>query len=307
MKRKNEIQSSKRNRLIRQFVYYFLRYLSKKNSVRHPTMVGFSYDAISHKINVDGLYEVDELEALSKILGLNAKRHSTALDVGANIGNHAIYFSRFFSKVIAFEPNPKTYRLLDINTEHISNIETKKVGLSDKKDTLNFKIDKTNWGASRITGEDLSIDGTSFISIHVESLDEVLSDQSSQIELMKIDVEGHELRVLQGAKRTIEHHKPIILFEEACVREGSSEVIDLLRTYGYSFFILEENFSFGRSKVAIFLKLLMQDIFGKRICVKQREVFEDRFYHFIIAMPHSKQDLLSNVSLADIQDVQSCF
>ncbi|WP_211828398.1 FkbM family methyltransferase [Kistimonas asteriae] len=297
MKRQEDIQSTKRNRFIRQFVYYFLRYLSEKNSVHHPTMVGFSYDAILHKINVDGLYEVDELEALSKVLGLSAKRNSTALDIGANIGNHSIYFSKFFSKVIAFEPNPKTYRLLGINTEDISNIEAKKVGLSDKKDILNFKIDKTNWGASRITGEDLNYDASSFINVHVESLDDVLSDQTSRIELIKIDVEGHELRVLQGAKNTIEQHKPIILFEEACIREGSSEVIDLLRTYEYRFFVFEENFFFGESKVAIFLKLLLQDIFRKRIYVKQREVFDDRFYHFIIAIPNSKHCLLNNVSL----------
>ena len=305
MNSKKEIQCAKRSRFIRQFVYYFLRYLSERNSVHHRTMVGFSYDAILHKINVDGLYEVDELEALSKILGLSAMRNSIALDIGANIGNHSIYFSRFFSKVIAFEPNPKTYRLLDINTEDISNIEVKKVGLSDKKDILNFRIDKTNWGASRITGEDLSHDASSFINVHVESLDDVLSDQISRIELMKIDVEGHELRVLQGAKNTIEQHKPIILFEEAYIHEGSSEVIDLLRTYGYSFFVLEENFLFGESKVAIFLKLLLQDIFRKRIYVKPREVFNDRFYHFIIAIPNSKQCQLNDASLLDAKGALS--
>ena len=250
-------------------------------------MVGCSYDAILHKINVDGLYEVDELEAVSKVLGLRTMRKSTMLDIGANIGNHSIYFSRFFEKVIAFEPNPKIYRLLEINTEEMPNVEVKNHGLSEKKEVLDFSVDKANWGGSRIICEDAESDAPASIKVNVESLDDVLNDRASQIELMKIDVEGHEFSVLQGAKKTLEKHKPTILFEEAGVSGGSSKVIDLLRDHGYGFFVLEENFDFGQNKIAILLKLFLQDLFGKRIHIKQREVFKSRFYHFIIAVPQS--------------------
>jgi hypothetical protein len=77
----------------------------------------FANDTIGNAINASGFYEWSELEAIFDFLKPLHEHfnRSLALDIGANIGNHSIYFSRYFKAVHAFEPHPLTYRILDIN------------------------------------------------------------------------------------------------------------------------------------------------------------------------------------------------
>ena len=70
----------------------------------------------------------------------------TALDIGANIGNHTIFFAEIFAKVIAFEPNPKTHSVLIINTNNLNNVVCLMVGASSRKTTLNFSVNELNMG-----------------------------------------------------------------------------------------------------------------------------------------------------------------
>ena len=62
------------------------------------------------------------------------------LDVGANIGNHTCFFARYFNQVIAFEPNPVAYRILQANIglNRLKNVVLRKVGLSDKGADISY-------------------------------------------------------------------------------------------------------------------------------------------------------------------------
>ena len=98
-------------------------------------MAVFSSDHISHDINLDGIYEKDYLITLIKWLKSIQYNifNGIAIDIGANIGNHSVFFSKFFKKVYSFEPNPKTFELLKINAKLNNNIYVRKTGLSNKK------------------------------------------------------------------------------------------------------------------------------------------------------------------------------
>ena len=65
--------------------------------------------------------------------------NSTMLDIGANIGNHSLFFSNYFAKCISFEPNPRTFSVLEINSRLVENIIPMNIGLSDKKGEVELK------------------------------------------------------------------------------------------------------------------------------------------------------------------------
>ena len=90
-------------------IRHFLNYLSKKNLSSYQQMVVFSSDHISHDINLDGVYEKDYLVTLIKWLESIQYNifNGIAIDVGANIGNHSIFFSNFFKKFIVLNQIPK--------------------------------------------------------------------------------------------------------------------------------------------------------------------------------------------------------
>ena len=72
----------------------------------------FFNDSVSNELMINGIFEKDELDLLSNIID-----KKIFIDVGANIGNHTLYFRNSFEKIYSFEPHPKTYKLLQLNTE----------------------------------------------------------------------------------------------------------------------------------------------------------------------------------------------
>src|SRR5215475_1675190 len=89
---------------------------------RFPQVACFAFDYISTEIAVHGRFERAELECLSVQLFARMRSRRVCLDVGANIGNHSLVFAQHFARVLAFEPNPRTFKLLAINAELAQNI-----------------------------------------------------------------------------------------------------------------------------------------------------------------------------------------
>ena len=98
----HEINLGKKNRFLKQFIYYILRFFAEKNK-KKMQIAGFSFDSIFLRINIDGTYEKDEIDFLKKFLLDKLSSKICALDIGANIGNHTIrLFSKMFSEVYCF-------------------------------------------------------------------------------------------------------------------------------------------------------------------------------------------------------------
>jgi FkbM family methyltransferase len=141
----------------------------------------------------------------------NFPTHSVILDIGANIGNHTVYFATYlnYTKIVAFEPVARNFFLLQQNIQKFSGsrLLVYQRGLSDKAEWTGIEPNVGNLGASEIHA-----DGSE--RVYVDTVDNVAEWWYAPITLMKIDVEWHEPQVLRGAEKTIQKHKPLILIED---------------------------------------------------------------------------------------------
>jgi len=135
----------------------------------------------------------------------------TFIDVGANIGYFTLMASALVGsegKVIAFEPSPYAYGRLEdtINRNNISQISIIQAGLSNSRGTIELYISDDKWGNHTPTM--VKNDGGHPIEVPILTLDEYLKDNKIEyVDLMKIDVEGFEPNVIEGARIAIESRK----------------------------------------------------------------------------------------------------
>ena len=194
---------------------------------------------------------------------------STAIDIGSNIGNHAIEFAKYFKKVICYEPNPRAYDLLATNTKHLKNVEVFNWGIGSKEEFLQLQENINNIGGSSAKYQ---IDEKNIVNIEIKPLDNDF-ESLKKVMLLKIDVEGMEIDVLRGAEKIITKFYPLICFEQHktdflnCFNE--TEVIDWLRKKDYKIYAIYEP---KRKNIIVRrLKNIMQMIAGFK---DSREIIE---------------------------------
>ena len=156
----------------------------------------------------------------------SSKEKPVLIDVGANIGSIClpIAISKKDWKIIAYEPNPTVYRRLLKNVElnNLSNIQTVMKGVSSESCDLFLNTSssaKANFGNSSYL-ENSDIVNPKKIKTKVTTLDEDISPQTN-VSVIKIDTQGFELKVLQGAKGTIRKWRPFIIFEIEDIYQNS--------------------------------------------------------------------------------------
>ena len=224
----------------------FIEHLSKKITKRHlkkmssiyiekyDQMATFSFDFMSRNIEINGVYELKELNALKQNYA-RILADKSVIDIGANVGNHSIFFSKFSKNVYAFEPNEIIFQLLRINTRNHKNIEIFNFGCSDIKQKLKAEIDQKNWGSGRVSdSNDYSDNNYSISNFHLCPLDHLDEFKNLEIGLIKIDVEGHELPAMKGMTEILKKNKPVIVFEQNDgITHGTSKEIEFLKSLGY--------------------------------------------------------------------------
>ena len=145
------------------------------------------------------------------------------IDAGANIGYVTLLLSRWVGrsgKVISFEPIPQTFDLLYHNTRRLRlrNVTAINLGLSSASGTVRMRIpsDKDgsgNYYEASIVDAHRDQEAGSGTMVEVGRLDGFLPVVPEQLSFIKIDVEGHELEVLQGSERILRSVKPALLVE----------------------------------------------------------------------------------------------
>lgn len=172
------------------------------------------------------------------------------VDIGAHKGSYLWSLSRAVpqGRAVAFEPQPQLadYLLRACRAAGLNNVVVEAAGVSDRSGVLKLAI----------PGEGAHSPGASFeaavrereacriIEVPTASLDEYFSDEASKIGAIKIDVEGHELRVLHGAAGVIDAHRPTILCE--CEERHAGEdhvaaVVDFMAGRNYRGFFVERS------------------------------------------------------------------
>ncbi len=146
-------------------------------------------------VNMLGMYDYNNMNLVLRVLAGGGR----FADVGANIGAYTLVASENPAvAVVSLEPNPAAYGKLRMNValNGRSNVNPVNMGASARPGTLRM----TNNGASpmnRMVGNGDKLDGT--IAVEVDTLDSICRRTVGLPSMIKMDVEGHEPQVLEGA------------------------------------------------------------------------------------------------------------
>ena len=158
------------------------------------------------------------------------------VDVGANIGGYAIRAAKY-CKVYAIEPLPRNYKMLKIN-EKLNNVKVNSFNMAagNKNSKIKLYYTPKKYGRPSIKRKQ-----TEFIEVEMKPLDEIINEE--KIDLIKIDVEGAEDLVLEGAKNCLKRTNVVIIEKS----ESFPEAYRILKEEGFKFRkFLDDNILFTK-------------------------------------------------------------
>jgi FkbM family methyltransferase len=191
------------------------------------------------------VYEPQEVIYLESIVNSG----NTVLDIGANIGYYSLILARKVGengRVYAFEPEPENFELLKKNVaiNHYQNIIPVNMAISDTNGISRLYINETNKGDHRLYD---SGNKRSFITVEKIKLDDYFKGQpQTNIDVIKMDIQGSELQALKGMTNLLLNSKKLILVLEFwpfglnCAGSNPEELIDFLTEMGFHIFVLDE-------------------------------------------------------------------
>ena len=217
----------------------------------HPRLYNLGY---SHRIALRPFthasirWRKKQLEpGISKLISRIAKKLDNQkdggwfFDVGANVGLYSWEVRKVcpLRKILAFEPDPKNFKLLEITQKeaNLQNLKICNTALSNQVGYVSFYQDTLTSATGCVAGNDEPwieqyLNGSANeIRVKTKTLDSVaLKDKTPS--LIKIDVEGHEVEVLQGGRNTLNEAKPLMIIESFPPKQ--SNVLSLLGELGYN-------------------------------------------------------------------------
>ena len=171
------------------------------------------------------------------------------VDVGANVGNHSVFFAAYLADtVLSVEPESEIFELLRSNLERnltadeLSNVVVKRCALSSQEGWCETFLPKAAGSNLGMTQMRVCSPGAPN-AVRMCKLDALVEEcrlasaaswqtTSARVSLLKIDVEGHQAAVLEGAKSVLDHDRPDVVIE-APSSEELAEVEGILLPLGY--------------------------------------------------------------------------
>ena len=151
-----------------------------------------------------------------------ARQATTIFDIGANVGVFTYLAASHApdARIIAYEPTPHLASLIERNVERNGwspRVEVRRAGVSAEPGTMTFYVRANDQESTLESGRTASGDVRERFDVPVVSLDEVFEREgiAPETALLKIDVEGHEMKLLDGFERTLRrpHGKPKLIME----------------------------------------------------------------------------------------------
>jgi len=149
---------------------------------------------------------------------ISPKPSEVVVDAGANIGTHTVWLSKKVGPsglVLAIEPEPNNYAILELNRRinNLSNVISLRVALSSRAGIGKLAIPRlTLMGQAKIRRPSDPSDSLA-VPVEFQTLDNVMMSQRISVSAIKIDVEGAEVSVLQGAMNTVSKFNPRLIVE----------------------------------------------------------------------------------------------
>ncbi|MCD8485199.1 MAG: FkbM family methyltransferase [Desertifilum sp.] len=221
-------------------------YAQHQSRLNFLTEYGFLIEANPQDMGIGSLfyrgqYEWAELQLWRTFL---VQPNLTVIDIGANVGLYSLTTAAHCRqhglsnvKIYGFEPNPYEYSKFQQNIaiNDYQEIQVLPFAMSDRAGVCQMSIPPTGMGMlSRLLTDELpQANASQTLDVKTITLDEWCNQQGIQkIDLLKLDVEGHELNVLLGSQNLLETQAIQVLFME--VGHGQwQKTIDLLEDYGY--------------------------------------------------------------------------
>lgn len=235
---------AERRALRRRYLFDGLRYLVPYVGVETPDglfMLPTADRTVARSMFVSGSWEPQVLDSAISILG--DMPAAWFVEIGANIGTTTIAVGRHGFKVLAIEPSPVNVRLLRANVllndleECVTIVES---AISDSEGTALLNLSPVNSGAHSIS----SNQGGDAVEVATVRLDSVLAAQAvlpSDIGLLWVDAEGHELEVLTGAPGVCAASPPTVLeVLPAGASPERKQLIDLIERHWSQFIDLRQ-------------------------------------------------------------------
>ena len=192
-----------------------------------------------------GLWEPRETALVRSQLGPG----DTFIDVGANFGYYTVIASKLVGetgRVIAFEPDPVSFRLLGRNVEAngCTNVVLVQKALSNQPGTIKLYLHETNKGAHTIYKIGKS---DRFVKVEAVRLDDYLKSFEGDVNLIKIDTEGAEGAILEGARETLRRHDRLKLVMEFSPKHlatfgcDAGELLQGVQSLGFEIYDVDEH------------------------------------------------------------------
>lgn len=202
-------------------------------------------------VYVAGSFEPNEFAFLGRII----RPGMTFIDVGANEGLFALYAARRVGsagRVVAIEPSSRERQILERNIARngLGNVTVVPHALADGSGTAELRIAPKTHGLHNTLGDFIYAYEGEIVTVRetvaLETLDELWKRLAlGRVDIVKIDVEGAEVKVLGGARSLLSTARPILLVEAneaALKRQGASTqaLLGLLRSFGYRIHVFNE-------------------------------------------------------------------
>ena len=207
------------------FVGLLKKIIEKFLPVRYQLPLRYFYSKKKNKLD-------EEMAYVSNLL----KRRRRFLDVGANIGIYSFHFKNSFKNIDAFEPLKEiSYRL-----EYFQNdsLKVHNCALSDKKGEFQIYIP---YLLGRAVASLASLEKRNGdYKVRIVKVDKIDNYDFEDVDLIKIDVEGHEEYVIEGARKVIQKNKPILIveIEQRHIKKQIKQVFQSILKLNYNGFFL---------------------------------------------------------------------
>jgi FkbM family methyltransferase len=194
-----------------------------------------------HTECVLGIYEPNVIHAMQKY----ARKADTCFDVGSHVGYMAIFMAHLVGpegRVVAFEPVPETFEALleNIRLNHLENVTSECTALGEREGVISLYCDSNqalSWTPS-VAAYSMPGSNLKKISAPVHTLDGYVQKSGLHPNLVKIDVEGAEMAVLLGARKTLRESRPVVLLEIHDL--GSAHRAEVLNLLAYCDYTVQE-------------------------------------------------------------------
>jgi FkbM family methyltransferase len=239
---------------MRRFIWTYFHNAGRETPFRmnwHKGLIIQIYLAndLSRPVFIGGCIDPNEFAFLDSVL----KEGMVFVDAGANEGLYSLFASRCVGpsgRVFSFEPSQREFHRLGCNLQinGLQNVHAVQAALAEAPGEMELRIADSSHAGQNTLGKFIyQVPLLRTERVSAQTLDGFASESGlTRLDILKLDVEGAERRVLEGSRKVLRELRPMILFEAsdgALQAQGSSlpDVLEFLRSQNYRFYAFDEH------------------------------------------------------------------